>query len=101
MTFLKTRLHLLRTLTTNDLQNLSKLSTVYGIRGVSIDGQDMFVEYDASRLHEAEVLAAVRSKGIAVETPQPLPLGGFDHTGEFRDYAWPLTGLSPANQKQK
>lgn len=101
MTFLKTRLHLLGMPTTNDLQNLSRLSTIYGIRGVSVDGQDLVVEYDASRLHEAEVLAAVRGRGVAAETAQPMPLGGFDHTGEFRDYAWPTTGLSPVNQKQK
>lgn len=101
MTFLRTRLHFVSAPSDKDFKNISRLSTLYGIRGLSIDGQDMVVEYDASRLHEAEVLAAVRGAGIRAEPVQPLPLGGFDYTGEFRDYSWPLTGLSPANQKQK
>ena len=61
----------------------------------------MTVEYDASRIHEAEVLASVRGMGIPVEPLQPIPLGGFDYTGEFRDFAWPTEGLSPVNQKVK
>jgi len=101
MTFIKTRLHLASMPTSNDAKKLSRLSTLYGIRGFSIDGRDLVLEYDASRLHEAEVLAAVRRTGIAAEPAQRMPLGGFDHTGEFKDYAWPTTGLSPANAKQK
>jgi hypothetical protein len=30
---------------------------------------------------------------------KPIPVGGFDHTGEFKDYAWPTSGVSPVNQK--
>jgi hypothetical protein len=101
MTFLKTRYTVKKELTTKDLENLSRLSTVYGIRGLSFEGQDLIVEYDASRIHEAEVLAQVRGVGIPVEPLQPIPPGGFDHTGEFRDFAWPTQGLSPANQKIK
>jgi len=99
MTFLKTRYKLNRELTPIDFDRLSRLSTVYGIRGLAFEGQDVVVEYDASRIHEAEVLAQVRSTGIPVEPLQPIPAGGFDHTGEFRDYAWPTQGLSPVNQK--
>jgi len=101
MTFVKTRFHLEKTLTPKDLANLHQLSTQYGIRGLAIDGQDLVVEYDGSRMHEAEVLAAVRCVGIAARSREPLPLGGFDGTGEFKDFAWPMTGLSPVNQKQK
>jgi|SRR5579862_5862152 len=101
MTFLKTRFNLKKELSTKDLENLSRLSTVYGIRGLSFEGQDLIVEYDASRVHEAEVLAKVRGTGIPVEPLQPISMGGFDYTGEFRDYAWPTEGLSPANQKAK
>jgi hypothetical protein len=101
MTFLKTRFSLQKELTTKDLENLSRLSTVYGIRGLSFEGQDLIVEYDASRVHEAEVLAKVRAAGVPVEPIQPISMGGFDYTGEFRDYAWPLEGLSPVNQKAK
>jgi hypothetical protein len=101
MTFLKTRYVLKKELTPKDLEHLSRLSTVYGIRGLSFEGQDLIVEYDASRIHEAEVLAQVRSTGIPVDPSQPIPLGGFDHTGKFHDFAWPTQGLSPANQKAK
>jgi hypothetical protein len=101
MTFLKTRYNVKKELTPKDMEHLSRLSTVYGIRGLSIEGHDLIVEYDASRIHEAEVLAQVRGKGIPAEPPQPIPQGGFDHTGEFHDFAWPTQGLSPANQKAK
>ncbi len=101
MTFLKTRFHLNKELSTKDLEGLSQLSTVYGFRGFSFEGQDLIVEYDASRIHEAEVLAQIRGVGIPVEPLQPISPGGFDYTGEFRDYAWPTEGLSPINQKAK
>ncbi len=101
MTFLKTRFSLKKELTTKDLENLSQLSTVYGFRELSFEGQELVVEYDASRVHEAEVLARVRCTGVPVEPLQPIPQGGFDYTGEFRDYAWPMEGLSPVNQKAK
>jgi hypothetical protein len=99
MTFLTTRYHLKRNLTPKDFERLHSLSTVYGIRGLSIDGQFLVLEYDASRIHEAEVLAHVRQAGIAVEPEKPLASGSFDYSGEFRDYAWPTQGLSPANRK--
>ena len=101
MTFLNTRYHLKQELTPKDLERLHSLSTVYGIRGISIEAQFLLVEYDASRIHEAEVLAEVRTAGIAVEPEKPIPPGGFDYTGEFRDFAWPTQGLSPTNQKAK
>ena len=101
MTFLKTRCSLKRPLQSKDYAPISRLSTVYGIRGLSFEGNDLIVEYDASRMHEAEVLAQVRATGIPVDPPQPIPAGGFDSTGEFRDFAWPIEGLSPANQKLK
>jgi hypothetical protein len=101
MTFLKTRFRLTRALDDRDLEKFGRLSAVYGIRGLAIDGDDLVVDYDASRVHEAEVLSAVRQSGLPVEPRQPIPSGAFDYTGEFKDFAWPTTGLSPANQKQK
>ncbi len=101
MTFVNTRLRLVKALTPEDFKNLSRLSTHYGIRALALEGQDLSIEYDGSRMHEAEVLAAVRAVGVDVEPHQPLPLGAFDYTGEFKDYAWPVTGLSPVNQNQK
>jgi hypothetical protein len=101
MTFLKTRCNLKRPLNPKDYDHLSRLSTVYGIRGLSFEGNDLIVEYDASRIHEAEVLVHVRGTGIPVDPQQPIPQGSVDHTGAFHDYAWPTQGLSPANQKSK
>jgi hypothetical protein len=99
MTFLKTRYKVKKELTPKDLENLSRLSTEYGIRGLAFEGQDLIVEYDASRIHEAEVLAQVRGTGIPADPLQPIPEGAFDHTGEFHDSAWPTQGLTPINQK--
>ena len=99
MTFLTTKYRLTRSLTPRDLVRLKQFSTVYGIRGLALEGQNLTIDYDASRIHEAAVLAAVRATGIPVEPLRPIPPGAFDYTGEFRDFAWPAEGLSPANQK--
>jgi hypothetical protein len=101
MTFLKTRYTLTKEITPRDLDRLSRLSTVYGIRGLSFEARDLVVEYDASRIHEAEVLAHIRRTGVPAKPQRPIPLGGFDHTREFRDFAWPTQGLSAVNQKAK
>jgi hypothetical protein len=94
MTFLKTRYRLMKRLSPRELERLSRLSTVYGILSLAIEDQDLAVEYDASRLHEAEVLAAIRRVGVSVQPEKPIPLGAFDYTGEFKDFSWPTTGLS-------
>jgi len=99
MTFLTTRFRLQQNLAAKDFERLHRLSTVYGVRGISIEGPVLVVEYDASRFHEAEVLAEVRRAGIAVEPDAPIAPGSFDQTGEFKDFAWPTEGLSPANRK--
>ncbi len=99
MTFLNTRYRLARSLATKDYERLNTLLTVYGIRGLDLQGDDLVVEYDASRLHEAEVLAAVRHAGIPVLPQGPIPEGGFDYTGQFTDFSWPVRGLSPVNEK--
>jgi hypothetical protein len=99
MTFLETRFHLTRALDERDLNSFGRLSAVYGIRGLAIDGNDLVVDYDASRIHEAEALAAARRFGLPVAPLAPIPSGAFDYAGEFKDFAWPVTGLSPANKK--
>ena len=101
MTFLTTRYSLAKSLTPIDLERLRGLTTHYGIRGISIEGETLVVEYDASRMHEAEALGCVRRAGIAVKPEKDIPSGAIDHTGEFKDFAWPTTGLSPANQNQR
>ena len=101
MTFLSTRYRLLRNLTSKEFEKLGRLATEYGIRGLTVEGSDLVVEYDASRIHEAEVLAVVRRAGIPAEPREPIPAGGFDYTGEFKDFTWPTQGVSAVNQKQK
>lgn len=101
MTFLTTRYKLTHTLSGADLERLRGLTTHYGIRGVSIEGEELAVEYDASRLHAAEVLACVRRAGIDLKPEKIIPQGAIDHRGEFKDFAWPTAGLSPVNQTLK
>ncbi len=101
MTFLTTRFRLVRELTPKELERLSRLSTDYGIRGLSFENDDLIVEYDASRMYEAEILGMMRKAGIPVEPHKAIPLGGLDTSGEFRDFAWPVKGLTPVNAKQK
>ena len=101
MTFLTTRYPLAKSLTPKDLERLRGLTTQYGIHGVSIRKNNLLIEYDASRLHESGVLARVRRAGIDVRPEREIPAGALDHTGEFKDFAWPTTGITPANQPQK
>jgi len=101
MTFLNTRYRVARPLNRKELESLSRLSTLYGIRTLHIENQNLVVEYDASRIYEAEVLSAVRQAGVSVLPEKPIPSGGFDYTGEFKDFAWPTQGLSPVNQNLK
>jgi len=101
LTFLNTRYRLAGLPKSTELEALARLSTVYGIRRLSLEGPVLLVEYDASRLHEAEVLAAVRGAGLKVSPDKPIPAGAFDYTGAFKDSAWPTHALSPANQRQR
>ena len=101
MTFLTTRYSLAGSLSLKDLERLRGLTTHYGIRGVAIEGETLVVEYDASRMHEAEVLGCVRGAGIAVKPEKDIPSGAIDHTGEFKDFSWPTAGLSRVNASQK
>jgi hypothetical protein len=101
MTFLTTHYRLARSLTSSDFDRLRGLTTRYGIRGVSVEGETLSVEYDASRLHAAEVLGLVRRAGISAQPEKEIPPGAVDLTGEFRDFTWPTTGISPVNQTHK
>ena len=99
MTFLNTRYRLTRSLVGEEIERAATLSTIYGIRGVDFQGDELVIEYDASRIHEAEVLAAVRRAGLPVAAGKPIAPGGFDYNGEFKDFAWPTSGVTPVNQK--
>jgi hypothetical protein len=45
--------------------------------------------------------AGARKVALPVAPSQPIPCDAFDYTGEFKDFAWPTTGVSPANEKLK
>jgi hypothetical protein len=98
MTFLKTQYRLARAVTLREWERLNRLCTVYGVRGLAVDGEVLSVDYDASRIHEAAVLAAVRATGFPAEPLRPMPPGAFDYTGEFHDFAWSTSGLSSVNR---
>ncbi len=101
MTFLKTRFRLTRPIDEREFAKFGRLTATYGLRGATVQGEELVVDYDASRLHEAEVLAALRRFGLPVEPLSPIPAGAFDATGEFKDFAWPTEGLSAVNQPRK
>ncbi len=61
------------TLTDPQIQALSRLSDVYGIRKLRVDEAvgSLAIEYDATRMDSARVEALVRSCGVA---PLPEPV---------------------------
>ncbi len=67
MTTVELRLKILCDLQESELERLRGLSTVYGIRKLQAEGEELRVEYDATRMNEAEVLALVRETGLAAE----------------------------------
>ena len=101
MTLVEVTYELERPLESEQLRRLGEFANTYGLRRFHVDEEKNLLrfEYDASRLHEAEVLAAVRSAAIPVAPERTIPPGGLDYTGEFKDFAWPTAGLSPVNQK--
>ncbi len=55
-----------RALTDRDLESISRIHTVYGILTARVQpsGEELFVEYDASRLLPAEVRGTLEEHGI-------------------------------------
>ncbi len=74
MTKVQTAFKLSRALTETDLINISRLHSVYGFLAVRLrSSQDeLFVEYDASRLAPKEVIGALEQYGLPLEGP-PAP----------------------------
>ena len=68
MTTVEIRIKLQRTLELSEVEGLGRLSTVYGIRKMRADGQELLVEFDATRMNEAEVLSLVRAAGLPAES---------------------------------
>ena len=67
MTTVEIRIKLQRTLELSEVESLGRLSSVYGIRKVRADGRELLVEFDATRMNEAEVLSLVRGAGLPAE----------------------------------
>ncbi|MBV8071164.1 MAG: hypothetical protein JO270_14745 [Acidobacteriaceae bacterium] len=68
MTKVQATFKLTRPLTDDDLKQISHMHSVYGFMAVRVapSGQELFVEYDFSRLSEKEVLGSLQQNGIPV-----------------------------------
>ena len=66
MTKVDTTFKLSRTLTDEELKSLARVHAVYGMLCVRLlpDGNNVFVEYDASRLSAKEARATLEQHGI-------------------------------------
>jgi hypothetical protein len=68
MTKVDVTLQLSRALTDHDLENISRIHAVYGILAARVlpSGNEIFLEYDASRLSPPEVRGTLEQHGIPV-----------------------------------
>jgi hypothetical protein len=68
MTKVQATFKLSRALTDDDLKRIAHIHAVYGFLAVRLvaSGQELFVEYDFSRLSEKEVLESLHGNGIPV-----------------------------------
>ncbi|HXE63002.1 MAG TPA: hypothetical protein VN519_05650 [Bryobacteraceae bacterium] len=66
MTKVQTTFKLSRPLTGNDLQSIAQMHSVYGFLALRIQpsGEELFVEYDFSRLSAKDVQGALQENGI-------------------------------------
>jgi hypothetical protein len=66
MTKVDATFKLSRALTDRDLESISRMHAVYGILAARVvaPGDELFVEYDASRLFPAEVRGTLEEHGI-------------------------------------
>jgi hypothetical protein len=69
MTKVQTRFKVVRALTDSDLENISRVHTVYGIFAARLQasGDQLFIEYDASRLSLNEVREMLEQHGLPIE----------------------------------
>lgn len=68
MTKVQTTFQLSRPLTGDDLESIARMHSVYGFLGVRLQppGNELFVEYDFSRLSDKEVQGALQENGIPI-----------------------------------
>jgi hypothetical protein len=66
MTKVNVTFKLSRPLTDHDLESISRIHAVYGILAARVlpSGNELFVEYDASRLSPADVRGTLEQHGI-------------------------------------
>jgi hypothetical protein len=66
MTKVDVTLKLSRALTNHDLENISRIHAVYGILAARVlpSRDELFIEYDASRLSPLEVRGTLEQHGI-------------------------------------
>jgi hypothetical protein len=70
MTKVQTTFKLARPLTEPDLLNIARIHSVYGFLAARLkpSGNELFVEYDASRLTPNDVRVSLEEHGLPVET---------------------------------
>jgi hypothetical protein len=68
MTKVQTSFKLSRPLNSDDLQKISRVHSIYGFLALRVrpSGDELFVEYDFSRLSAKEVLGTLEEHGIPV-----------------------------------
>jgi hypothetical protein len=68
MTKIQRTFKLSRSLTDQDLENISRMHAVYGFFVVRLlpSGDELFIEYDAARLNPDEVRASLEDHAIPV-----------------------------------
>lgn len=68
MTKVQANFKLSRPLNNNDLQAIARMHAIYGFLAVRVQpsGDELFVEYDFSRLSAKEVRGAVQENGIPI-----------------------------------
>ncbi|HEY7306697.1 MAG TPA: hypothetical protein VH601_21415 [Bryobacteraceae bacterium] len=68
MTKVQTSFKLSRPLNSDDLQNIARIHSIYGFLAVRVQpsGDELFVEYDFSRLSAKEVRGTLEEHGIPV-----------------------------------
>ena len=73
MTKVQLTFKLSRSLNDHDLVSISRIHSVYGMFAVRLlsSGEEMFVEYDASRLTPREVRETLAEYGLPILNPTP------------------------------
>lgn len=69
MTKVTLHYHLTRPLTDADYENIADMHATFGMLKVRAQGDQLVVDYDASRLMKTDVEHVIARHGVPVETP--------------------------------